>query len=209
MAFEMTHLRFAMDLAPRLDIKDSPSYLAGTIYPDSRYVTGIQRNLTHGQGVPEDPFVTGLDDFHKGWATHILYDQEGIQKYKDLSPWPERKIVGFSEEWIFTTAVKLVEDFLSYDAMAVPREMVEGLTPPTPLNQEDPGLLASYYQDNKTIYQNRPTFDDYRRIMHGWHIEEKIIDQLIAKTEELQKDKGMVEKISRIYPEILAQIQSR
>lgn len=209
MAFEMTHLRFAMDLAPQLDIKDLPSYLAGTIYPDSRYVTGIQRDLTHGQGVPEDPFADGLDDFHKGWATHILYDHEGIQKYKDLSPWPERKIVGFGEEWIFTTAVKLVEDFLSYDTMAVTREMIEGLTPPAPLNLDDPGLLASYYQDNKTIYQSRPTLEDYRRIMHGWHIEDKIIDQLMAKTKEFQKDKNVVEKISRIYPEILAQIQSR
>jgi len=207
MAFEMTHMRFAVDLAPRLDIKDFPSYLAGSIYPDSRYVTKIHRNLTHGEGVPQDPFASDLDDFHKGWATHILYDHEGIQKYKDLSPWPERKILGFGEEWIFTTAAKLVEDFMSYDSGTVPNEMIEGLTPPAPLNQEDPVLLASYYEDNKTIYQNRPTLDDYRRIMHGWNIDGVVIDELIANTGDLLNDKVMAEKISRIYPEILARVK--
>ena len=209
MAFEMTHMRFAVDLAPRLDIKDFPSYLAGSIYPDSRYVTKIHRNLTHGEGVPQDPFASGLDDFRKGWATHILYDHEGIQKYKGLSPWPERKIVGFGEEWIFTTAAKLVEDFLSFDTMTVPREMIDGLTPPAPLNQEVPMLLASYYDDNRDIYQNRPTLSDYRRIMLGWNIDKSVIDELIAKTGELLNDKFMIEKISRIYPEILAQLQNR
>lgn len=41
MALEATHLRFALDLLPKLEVKDINDYLAGSIYPDSRYTTGI------------------------------------------------------------------------------------------------------------------------------------------------------------------------
>lgn len=115
MAMEFTHLRFAVDLAPNLNVGDMTAYLSGSIYPDSRYVTRIPRNLTHGPDSPHNPFASDLDDFQKGWATHLLYDEKSLQKYKDLSPWPERKIVGFGEEWIFVTAEKLIEDLVSYD----------------------------------------------------------------------------------------------
>ncbi len=203
MAFEMTHLRFAADLAPRLGVKDMPTYLAGAIYPDSRYVTGIKRDLTHGDKAPRNPFDKSLDDFRKGWATHEFYDEQGIEKYKALSPWPENRIVGFSQEWIFTTAEKIVEDLASYDAGTVDADMIRRITPPSPVNGEDPGLLKKYFDDIRKVYAKRPEMSDYRRILSGWNIDPQIIDRLIAKTEEHLKDKTLTEKITRIYSEII------
>ena len=198
MAFEMTHMRFAMDLAPHLGIDDIPAYLAGSIYPDSRYVTGISRNLTHGEDVPSDPSATGLDDFRKGWAVHVLYDRLALQKYKGLSPWPENRIVGFGQEWVFTT-----EDLASFDSGTVTHELLEAIVPPTPIDQENPELLAEYYTDIKALFAERPTLEDYRHVLQGWKIEPSVIDQLMAKTAEFLDDKSMVEKISRIYDGIL------
>lgn len=202
MAFEMTHMRFAMDLAPRLGIKDFPSYLAGSIYPDSRYVTGIGRDMTHGEDVPSDPFAAGLDDFKRGWAAHVLYDRLAIQKYKDLTPWPENKIVGFGQEWVFTTAEKIVEDLQSYDMGTVPREILEAIVPPAPVWQEDRELLAVYYGAIKTLFTERPELDDYRRVLQGWKVDTEVIDRLMAKTAQLMDDRIFAEKISGIYPKI-------
>lgn len=199
-------MRFAVDLAPRIGIKDLPSYLAGSVYPDSRYVTGIQRNLTHGQDVPNDPFDQKLDDFGKGWAAHVLYDDKALQRYKDLSPWPEHKIVGFGQEWIFATAEKFVEDLISFDIGKVPAESLKQLATPSPINQEDPSLLNAYYDDIKKLYSKRPNLDDYRRLVLGWNIDERVVDQLMDKIENMLADKELVEKISQIYTEVVQSI---
>ncbi|MFH1835317.1 MAG: hypothetical protein ABH851_03910 [Methanobacteriota archaeon] len=62
MALELTHVLFARDLKDKLNVQNEAEYYAGTVYPDSRYTTGIQRDKTHVKA-PLDPFVEGLDDF--------------------------------------------------------------------------------------------------------------------------------------------------
>lgn len=47
MSLGATHIRFALDLRDRYQVQDIEKYLSGTIYSDSRYVTKIDRNLTH------------------------------------------------------------------------------------------------------------------------------------------------------------------
>lgn len=41
MALEGTHIRFALDVGDKYNIKDLGKYISGTLYPDSRYITGI------------------------------------------------------------------------------------------------------------------------------------------------------------------------
>ena len=66
MALEATHIRFALDLKDKYQVKDLEKYISGTIYPDSRYVSEIGRELTH----PKDYLdwdIFAVDDFKKGF----------------------------------------------------------------------------------------------------------------------------------------------
>ena len=49
MALEATHMRFALDLKNKYQVRNIKKYIVGTIYPDSRYLSGIDRTLTHSE----------------------------------------------------------------------------------------------------------------------------------------------------------------
>ena len=74
MALEATHIRYALDNKDRFDVSDETKYVSGTVYPDSRYPTGIARTLTHDDSQMQKNFWSN-DDFRKGWAAHLLYDK--------------------------------------------------------------------------------------------------------------------------------------
>lgn len=204
MAFEATHIRFALDLAERLKIEDIPAYLSGSIYPDSRYATGISRNITHGDKAPQDPFVKGLDDFHKGWATHLLYDELGLPKYKALSPTPKNKVEGFDDLWVFITAEKLIEDSTCFKALGKQGNLIQDIRPPDNINHEDMAALSKYYKDIQRIYSKTPTLSDYYNLLTKWDIPDKAANAVYDLTETFQKDPSMIERINDIYQEIVS-----
>jgi hypothetical protein len=72
MAFAVTHIRYAVDTSRDQNIKDWDAYISGALYPDSRYVTGVDRRLTHR--LENMPPRKKWDDFHRGWAAHIICD---------------------------------------------------------------------------------------------------------------------------------------
>jgi hypothetical protein len=47
MALEATHIRFALDLKDTYGVNDVHAFVSGAVYPDSRYVMGIDRIATH------------------------------------------------------------------------------------------------------------------------------------------------------------------
>lgn len=78
MSLEATHIRFALDLKDEYKIKDIKKYISGTVYPDSRYITGIDRNLTHYNDILKPEFAK--DDFKKGWQVHQICGMIRIMK---------------------------------------------------------------------------------------------------------------------------------
>jgi hypothetical protein len=206
MALEATHIRFALDLMPRLKVKNIDHYLAGSIYPDSRYTTGIHRNLTHKEPAPNNPFQEDLSDFQKGWATHIYYDEHGLPKYKQLSPWPNQRVSGFGDLWIFITAEKLIEDLRSYEFIKNQSTLIQNIQTPEPPNKEDPKLLEKYYQENKLLYSKPPNFQSYFSQFKSLGLDEDLINKVINKTKEFQADPEMQEKIEEIYDRVIEEI---
>ncbi|MDF1497411.1 MAG: hypothetical protein P1P90_05125 [Patescibacteria group bacterium] len=206
MALEATHLRFALEIEPRLNISNRGLYLAGSIYPDSRYTTGIHRNLTHKLPAPNNPFQKDLTDFQKGWATHIYYDEHGLPKYKQLSPWPDQHVSGFGDFWVFITAEKLVEDLQSYEFIKDNTEIIQNIQTPEPPNNEDPKLLKKYFQENKLLYSKSPNFQSYSSQFKALGLDDDLINQVINKTKEFQTDPEMLKKIESIYNQIIEEM---
>ncbi len=208
MALTLTHLRFARDIMERLDIKDRASYYAGVVYPDSRYVTGIHRSQTHGDGNPVDPFAAGLTDFEKGWSAHEYYDRRAHVWYSRLSPWSEKVEAEQRKWWLYITAVKAVEDLQSFDVTGGLGAFAP-LTPPVPPRGEDHGLLTRFYRLNEELYARRPTIDDYDVMWHECRISRDLIDGLNENVRLLLRDEEKQREIAGIYPAVLEETRRK
>ena len=199
---ELTHVRFARDLKDRLGVVDEAAYYAGTIYPDSRYMTKIDRHLTHAGTSPHDPFAVGLSDFEKGWATHLLYDHHAYPHYVGLSPWPEEKAEQGNQVWQFISAAKVVEDIQSYQAMDGKVEMILNIQFLKRPHDEDPEIMHAYSQIQKTLYQQRPTLDHYRDFWMTLSANAQVIDLVMSHVEKILSDERMQEGIESIYKRV-------
>lgn len=110
MALEATHMRFALDLAEKYRVKDIERYISGSIYPDSRYATKVDRAATHPKDFM-DWDVTELDDFKKGWMVHLLADEVQAETMRNLLPKVcEGTREHGGERWIRRTAIKILQD---------------------------------------------------------------------------------------------------
>ena len=107
MSLEATHIRFALDLEKRLNVQDRQKYVVGTVYPDSRYVSGIDRNLTHYNDLLDE--LKGTDDFAKGMAVHLLCDRISAEIRDEWFDMPEKTTWG-GDYWVYSTALKIIQD---------------------------------------------------------------------------------------------------
>ncbi|MDD3007170.1 MAG: hypothetical protein PHX30_06365 [Candidatus Pacebacteria bacterium] len=119
MSLEATHIRFALAIKEDLRVLDLEKYVAGAIYPDTRYLTGVNRALTHDFG-----YFTGgkkLTDFEKGWLVHIVGDKVFYEVIDDK--FSELVLSeGYQERWPIISAIKIIQDiadFLSFDFQSV------------------------------------------------------------------------------------------
>ncbi|NTW46451.1 MAG: hypothetical protein HGB18_05440 [Candidatus Moranbacteria bacterium] len=129
MALEATHIRFALDVRDEFGIADVSRYLSGAIYPDSRYLTRVSRDLTHPKDFGSIPLPKD-DDFRKGWETHLIYDL--IQGDVFAERTGKKDMVFGDEEWRVRTVFKVVQnglDLAALDMSAVPGCLNVILTP--------------------------------------------------------------------------------
>lgn len=208
MAMELTHVRFAHDLKDALNVIDENAYYCGAIYPDSRFVTGLRRDKTHGDSVTRDPFADGLSDFEKGWSTHLLYDRKGSILYRKLSPEPDRIPGVFDEQWILVTALKLLEDMESYQLSPASVAIINGLSYKNAPQDEDLSDLAHYLAAQHKLYKTRPDFPEYRDLFRH-SVEEKTIETLIETTKRFQADPPSMAHLKSVYNTILQETLKR
>lgn len=206
MAMELTHIRFARDLKSRLHIRDESAYYAGAIYPDSRYVTKIDRHLTHGGSSPQDPFIGGLSDFEKGWATHLTYDRLAHLQYTALSPWPNEKIEQGNRIWRFISAAKVVEDMQSYQAMNGDIRIILEINFFDRPNNEDLAVLKAYTDIQRTLYQQPPNLDNYRDFLLTLSLNIEVISGVMKYVVEILDDVSIQENIQRIYKHVVDEL---
>ncbi|MBI5122818.1 hypothetical protein HZA75_03080 [Candidatus Roizmanbacteria bacterium] len=154
MALEASHIRFALDIKDKLEVKDIKKYVSGVIYPDSRYVTKIDRHLTHPLELLESDFLQ-LDDFRKGCYAHILYDKiwSGYTLktlYEFFLDAEDSQIQG-NELWIRLTTLKIlqdIEDAKSYDI----ERYLPYLDYVENINGEDSNALLKYNKYFQEMY---------------------------------------------------------
>ena len=210
MAMEGTHVRFARDLAAHLKIVNFDAYYSGAVYPDSRYITGIPREETHGEHCPHDPFTAGLTDFEKGWGTHLVYDaMASLEKETALATttglWGKQPGCDEMREdgWAFHSAIKLVEDRQSLALLGDDYSIALNLRMIDRPRGEDEATMRRYYGDLRDAYAGTWTFEEYHVTSMKWGMPKERVDRMIELARRFDADPAIFAAIQKLYPTVL------
>ncbi|MDD2785584.1 MAG: hypothetical protein PHS79_01670 [Patescibacteria group bacterium] len=204
MALEATHMRFALDLKDKYQVKDLHKYISGSIYPDSRYLSKIDRVLTH----PKDRMewdIANLDDFKKGWHSHLICDRIQLQLIKESKPGIfVGEIRHGDQAWLYSTAIKALQEIdivKSFDVVSYLPCLNYIETP----NGEDANTLREYNQIFIREYADPKSFGtkNIDRIGRAFGMNDEVVDQISRHVLLNQQDPDVLRLLKNIYNQML------
>jgi len=206
MALEATHIRYALDTKDRFGVSEETKYVSGSIYPDSRYPTGIDRTLTHDDSQMEKVFWHD-DDFRKGWASHLLYDkvQQSVHGdwFADILAAKNPEMTK-EDDWIMCTALKILQDIDDLKYFDIKPHLASLSHIETP-NGEDVQKVREYNQLFVDIYSKAPevTIEDLEQMWVDWSVPAETAQKMREKSYEIQADAALMKKVRGIYTETI------
>ncbi len=208
MAPEATHIRFAIDLKDRFRVTDIPKYVTGAVYPDSRYKTGIRRELTHPENFKEWN-LSQCTDFEKGWYTHLACDKIQGKLIREHFPaaYTEKAVELGDDTWIFLTAIKVLQDLSDLKEFDVTSYLPD-LDFTETRNDEDEQKLKEFYLLVHRTYSKPQTIgiEMYEGKLIELGLPRALADNIISKVKELQQDKAVIDIIEKLYDEMMTEI---
>ena len=209
MAGQGTHIRFAVDLIEKLAPVDIKKYLSGTVYPDSRYLTKINRDLTHPKGFLEDKSFFA-DDFKKGWYLHLLCDQLQINVIKDEFPQlfvDGNEAVYGNDLWVSLTAIKFIQDMEDMKCFPIGAylQYLDCVQNP---NGEDISILKKYYRLVHNMYIDslgtllEPKYQFFLKVSS----DPKVVDKCRRQVNLYLKDAEMISTISGVLRKMIERV---
>lgn len=203
MALEGTHIQFALDVKDQYDIGRLDVYLSGTVYPDSRYISGVDRPKTHPKELLEK---TDLTDFETGWKVHLICDRTMSQVTEGLFPeLLNEEGVGLwkSPWWVSRTALKSLVDIELMKQFDIHAHLPSLDYVETPFEESEEKM--HYYNEMiRELYSRKEiTIDDIKWFWDEFQIGEKLSKDIEEKTREFAADKEIMEKVRMIYPDML------
>lgn len=204
MSLEATHIRFALDLQNNYQIENIDKYISGAVYPDSRYVTGIERKLTHDNRFLLPEFAT--DDFRKGWQTHQICDLVYTAIRKKI--FPEFFPINFEAyeegEWILSTAMKIIQDMDDMQLFDIQHYLkcLEYVDNP---NGESLTAIKDYNEILINLYRAKKVtgIEENIKMWYAFGVEARLCERVRVNTEKFLKDPGIIVRLKLIYQEMI------
>jgi hypothetical protein len=204
MSFQATHLQFAYQVKDILKINDLDSYYSGVLYPDSRYITKIKRDLTHGKArIKLREIKNPTDDFNKGWQVHCWYDKLGLPKLFNIATGLEYH-QGEMEKinyWVPVTGAKLVEDLYWWhnnDWSNILKYLKVQKQP----NNENLAVLNQWYHHFNNFFQNNPDLQNYKIQADFMGIDSDKSHQIIEFAYKLYNNKTKRKQLEKIMEKV-------
>ncbi|MFH0857106.1 MAG: hypothetical protein V1860_04375 [bacterium] len=193
-----THIRFANDLKTKYKIKNLNEYFSGAIYPDSRWLCGIRRSLTHSKKILASDFAK--TDFKKGWKTHQICDDIFDIKIKELLNDYSLVSKNADKEWAMLTSVKFIQDICDIKYFKL-QKYLQYLTYAYNPNGEDIDNVTEYNHHIIKLYKNKknPEIQDYCGILKIFGISKYKVSEIYKTCEKLIQDKKITERINNLY----------
>lgn len=202
MALAITHIKFAVDLKDYYKVADFSQYISGTSYPDSRYITKVERKVTHNI---EDLESINLknDDFRKGWHVHLLCDIVQSKAINELLPSEfNDEINEYGQDhklWIKKTAVKNIQEINIFnDPKFNAQEYLDLLCYSHNPNGEDIVKIKESNLLIVNIFANKTkiSIDEYNRFWKALGLNENLLLKINTKTNELMQNKIITDIIN-------------
>lgn len=208
MALVVTHIKLAVDLEKQLQVKDIKRYIAGTVYPDSRYVTGIARELTHPSGFLNWSWWE-LDDFKKGWFAHLIVDEAQWRFTKaELPQVLAGEVRPGNEYWIKYSAFKILQDLEVLKKFDVTPYLPYLKLVENP-NSEDLFKLKQHNEMFISMYANQAAVD-IKVSLKMWEklgVDENLVTKMGQWVQQYLNDRKMMFIISESYSKTLTTAQ--
>lgn len=200
MALPATHIRFAASIAAEHVIGDMGDYLSGTLYPDSRWLTGVDRKQTHARRFLDPAFPT--DAFTLGWHVHCVCDRIQSKLHEQLlDGLPD---LTAEERWILFSAAKVVQDM--YDAELIDlNSRMPMLTRAAAPNNESKDLVFEYLRRVCRVYLGgkASTWDRYARLWQAVNLEQSRIDAIEKQVGDILGDGLLAQRIRDTFDQMV------
>jgi len=200
MAMEATHIRFALDLQDKLSPIDLDAFIAGAVYPDSRYISHVDRLATHPEEYLHDPIFRS-SDFRKGWLAHLLCDDVQYHLMTEKVPRVTEGTRGQGgETWIKRTAIKVLQDLNDVRQFDLARYL-SSLSHVECPNGESENVLRSYHSLLQKDYAKTPdiSMDDELDIWMHFGIGEELLNAIRNVTQTYAADAELMDEVRKLY----------
>jgi len=210
MALWATHLTYALDLKDLMNVQNMDEYMSGTVYPDSRYVSKIRRDMTHAKGY-ESPEFYNQSDFNKGWAIHLLCDIHQYHTFRDT--FSDR--ITYGEEirhgnqiWCETTALKILQDIVIFEESTT-KDYLHCLDVVHTPNDEDHAVVKKFNTLVQEFYkQESLTPESYLALFHDLGVKQEVAERTIDIANKLRQQSSK-EEFRRVYETMLQSVQEQ
>ena len=199
-------MRFAIEMADGFPIENMDRYIAGTVYPDSRWVTALDREMTHGDRYRQPDFPR--DDFTAGWHVHCLYDHAQSIRYHALLS--TRPPAGKDRNWVRLSAAKMIQDMADIRRFDLKR-CLQSLDVEENPNGEALGRIQQFNRTLRKTYTTAggPSLEDYRNLWIGIGLAPAIAADIVLETRKMMADPKLRRRIENTHDEILKQYRRK
>ncbi len=210
MALQGTHIKFAIDLQDYYSPSNLQSYIAGAVYPDTRYITKTPRNLTHPSDFDQWDINT-ISDFAKGWHSHLACDeiqsQIYIEKFSSLFSY-DNMHTG-DDDWVSLTAVKILQDLNDIANFKI-NEFLPDVKFAELQNGESRELIDKFYALIQNSYSNpnELSIESYHPLLVEIGLPFELATRVTDKASEFSKDDELMERLNSAYAEMIDKIKN-
>lgn len=184
----ITHLAYAEKYLKKNSVADFDKFVLGSVFPDVRYFTNVNRDLTHARFAVDKNF-SGPDSFEAGWKSHIFLDERWNELMKNSIFYKRYK----SDQFVASAAAKILEDELDYKRLEHSEKYLEIFK-----NQQLDSILGIpvekinlYYSANADYLGNR----DFKTFARHF-LDDELITKIVEKIEEMKREKALVDFLS-------------
>lgn len=205
MALEGTHIQFALDVQNIYKPDNLDQYVSGAVYPDSRYMTGIDRSLTHYDELYTVD-ASEKSNFKKGMASHMVCDK--VMNDTMVALFPDRIANdGSHADWVFRTALKILTDMEVFRKHNFQKHLK--LTYIENPCGEDREILLKYNMVMRDAYLgiSELTLDACMKVWQALNVGVEICDDLSNEVKKLTEESDIMKYVPTIYPEMLERAQ--
>ena len=198
-------MKLAVALMDKYNVSELDKYISGSVYPDSSYVTGIDRSLTHNE--ENLPSALARDDFNHGWETHIYCDRILTRILEEKFPELLANKKGLPW-WLEISPLKIIQDI--NDIKDFNMDMyLDKLTYSYNPHGEDLKTIKKFNRGIQDFYYKKEnlTPEDYREVSKIFYIPKDTLEKFVTTAQEHYNNKEVMKKMENVFELMLARMR--